>query len=290
MHKALDAAQSLQKDARVGQTNMFGMFAPSTGKSQEQILIFAPWSEKERLALEREALGFYLSGHPLDRYSEDSKKLGAIPTTSLVEQNHNAEVVVAGIVASMRERRLKSGDGRWAIVVFEDTFGQAEVLTFRRVFEENEMTLKSGEPLLIWGAALLDDIDDEGKQRTPKMRATKIMSLAEAQIERTRLVDIDLEIPKNVEDETLKQEWALGRPVHQWTHEANSFELMAKIQTVLQRFPGKKPVRIRMGMPEGFRVDVRLGVSCRTSIRRVDFSVRTTSRCGEGFATIVMQR
>ena len=44
-----------------------------------------------------------------------------------------------------------------------------------------------------------------------------------------------------------------------------SFELMAKIQTVLQRFPGHKPVRIRMGMPEGFRVDMRLGEELRVN-------------------------
>ena len=197
VQRALDAAQGLQKDARVGQTNMFGMFTADGGGEIEEIYDdVPPWAEKERLAYEREALGFYLSGHPLDRYVEDAKKLGAISTTQLTEQNHNASVVVAGIVASMRERRLKSGDGRWAIVTLEDTYGQAEVLTFRKVFEENEMTLKSGEPIVIWGAALLDDIDDEGMQRTPKMRATQVMSLADAQIERTRWVDVELDLPK----------------------------------------------------------------------------------------------
>ena len=78
-----------------------------------------------------------------------------------------------------------------------------------RVFEENEMTLKSGEPLLIWGAALLDDIDDEGKQRTPKM-SNKNYVVGGGSIERTRLVDIDLEIPKNVEDETLNKNGLWG--------------------------------------------------------------------------------
>ncbi len=260
VQRALDAAHSLQKDARVGQTNMFGMFTADDGAQIEETYDnVPPWAEKERLAYEREALGFYLSGHPLDRYVDDAKKLGAISTTQLTEQNHNASVVVAGIVASMRERRLKSGDGRWAIVTLEDTFGQAEVLTFRKVFEENEMVLKSGEPLLIWGAALLDDIDDEGKQRTPKMRATEVMSLADAQIERTRWVDIELDMPQRENADDTVQEWHRGQPVHRVTNDKACIALMEQIQTVMKRFSGKKPVRLRLEMAEGFRVDVRMG-------------------------------
>lgn len=260
VQRALDAAQALQKDARVGQTNMFGMFTTDGGSHIEETYDdVPPWAEKERLAFEREALGFYLSGHPLDRYVDDAKKLGAISTTHLVDQNHNAKVVVAGIVASMRERRLKSGDGRWAIVTLEDTFGQAEVLTFRKVFEENEMVLKSGEPILIWGAALLDDIDDEGLQRTPKMRATEVMSLADAQIERTRWVDVELDVPQVPTEATASQEWQGGQPLHRFTNDPASIELMEQIQKIMQRFSGKKPVRLRLEMPEGFRVDVRMG-------------------------------
>ena len=74
-------------------------------------------------------------------------------------------------MASLRERPLKSGDGRWAVVVVEDTFGQAEVLVFSKAYEEAEEKLKSGEPILIKGRVLIDDIDDDGQQLTPKMRA-----------------------------------------------------------------------------------------------------------------------
>ena len=119
--------------------------------------------------------------------------------------------------------------------------------------------MKSGEPLLIWGAALLDDIDDEGKQRTPKMRATEVMSLADAQIERTRWVDVELDLPQSVEAENIAQEWSRGQPLHRVTNNQESIALMEKIQQIMQRFSGKKPVRLRLEMPEGFRVDVRMG-------------------------------
>jgi len=127
------------------------------------------------------------------------------------------------------------------------------------VFEENEMVLKSGEPLLIWGAALLDDIDDEGKQRTPKMRATEVMSLSDAQIERTRWVDVELDLPKAADAESTVQEWSRGQPLHRITNDKESMALMEQIQKVMKRFSGKKPVRLRLEMAEGFRVDVRMG-------------------------------
>ena len=98
-------------------------------------------------------------------------------------------------------------------------------------FEEHEMILKSGEPLLIWGAALLDDIDDEGKQRTPKMRATKIMSLAEAQIERTRLVDINLEIPKTNAEKNLKQDFLKYGIMKKYLHHLKKVNTLIIIKT-----------------------------------------------------------
>lgn len=195
VERTLAEANLLKKDESTGQANMFALFVDDLApKANATCEVLSEWPEKERLRLERETIGFYLSGHPLDRYAEDSRKLGATPTTQLAHVRHMDSVQIVGMVADLRERPLKSGNGRWAVVVAEDSFGQAEVLCFNRAYQEAEELLKSGEPLLFQGRALIDDIDDDGRQSVPRMRLEKVLSLSQAQIERTRLVRMRLSI------------------------------------------------------------------------------------------------
>lgn len=191
--RAISSAQRLKKDSSVGQTNMFGLFIEGGNQDLlEEYEQVGEWPERERLEHEREALGLYLSGHPLDRYAPDIRKLGATPSIQLVNLRHLENVKVAGLPIDVRERPLKSGEGRWAIITLEDNFGRAEVLCFNKVYQQFEELLKKNEPLLIEGRVLLDDIDDEGKQAVPKMRMDSAMSLRVAQIERTRYVDVHI--------------------------------------------------------------------------------------------------
>src|SRR5206468_4114943 len=90
------------------------------------------------------------------------------------------------------ERPLKSGKGRWAVVVLEDSFGQAEVLCFSNAYEEAESLLKTRDPLIVTGRVLIDDIDDDGIAQKPKMRMSQVRLLADAQIARSSFVSIDL--------------------------------------------------------------------------------------------------
>jgi DNA polymerase III subunit alpha len=223
------------------------------------------WGHRDRLQREREAVGFYLSGHPLDRYVDDVRKMGSIPTVELTQVRHNSEATITGIVVGMKERVLKTGDGRWAVVTIEDTFGQAEVLCFSRVYETAEPLLKSGEPLVIKGRALIDDVDDEGKQLSPKMRAEEVVSLADAQIQRTRYLDITIPAPGKP-----------GRPAAPAFFDPRESESLAadstddsvlktieRVAHALQQFPGKVPARIRLAMPGGYDVTVQTGDAVR---------------------------
>jgi DNA polymerase-3 subunit alpha len=264
VERAIEAVAQLKKDRASGQTNMFEMFsaAGGGGEIQKTYLDVPEWSEKERLAFEREAVGFYLSGHPLDRYTDDAKKLGAIPTVELLNQRHNSEAQIVGIVAGMRERLLKSGDGRWAVVTLEDTFGQAEVLAFSKVFEESEMALKSGEPLMIKGRVLIDDIDDDGQQLTPKMRAAEVGLLAEEQIKRTRWLEVHIEVPPD--DEELEPSDERFDPTtddgqkRDLANEARAKKALEQIRRVVDEHRGEVPARIKLSMPAGYRVTLGL--------------------------------
>lgn len=267
LERALEAVQSLKKDRASGQVNMFDMFSQGAADDAHKTYTdVAEWGAKDKLSFERESVGFYLSGHPLDRYVEDAKKLGAGPTVELVNLRHNSEAQIVGIVAGLKERPMKTGDGRWAVVTLEDTFGQAEVLVFSKVYELAEPILKSGEPVLVRGRALIDDINDEGQQLTPKMRAESVESLAEAQIARTRWVEVHVEVPPAGDDTKLPERFdpdaAEAQRVDQ-ADEALADRCLGEIHAICREHPGEKQARLCLTMPGGYRVVLGCGDALR---------------------------
>lgn len=221
--KAMSQAQLINRDKSRGQTNMFDLFRVTVDeKMHEDYPEVGEFSQKEKLQFEKEAVGFYLSGHPLDPYEKLAKALGATPSVQLSSARHLEEISVVGVVSELRERPLKSGKGRWAVVVLEDSFGQAEVLCFSGAYEDAEALLKTREPLIVTGRVLIDDPDEDGNAPKPKMRLKCARLLSDAQIDRMSCLKIDL---ANVS-----------------VDERN----LSAINTIITGFPGDKPVRLRI--------------------------------------------
>ena len=165
-----------------------------------------------------------------------------------------------GIVASLKEKKLKTGDGRWAIVTLEDTFGQAEVLCFSRVYEAAEALLKDGAPVLVKGRALIDDVDDEeGKQMTPKMRAESVELLSDAQIARTRFLDVVLEVPRAAGAPVAPERFDPGTAADADRADEGTLVLLEKVARACEQYPGAVPARLHLEMPAGYRVTVQSG-------------------------------
>ncbi|MBK8482177.1 MAG: DNA polymerase III subunit alpha [Proteobacteria bacterium] len=197
---ALDEAQeqalTAQRDRESGQTSLFGLLdggstdqTTATRQVVERYPIVAEWAPRQRLAFERESLGFYVSGHPLDRYAEDLRRHASATTVTLAELADRAEVSVGGIVGDYRERPLKSGKGRMAIFGLEDLEGQVEVVCFSRAFEEHEATIKSGEPLLVTGRLRFEG---EGEGVLPRIDLQKVMTLDQFRVQKTKEVHLTL--------------------------------------------------------------------------------------------------
>lgn len=242
--KAIAHAQRLHKDQSRGQTNMFDIFCTTPEVAIEEYCEVGEYPQREKLYMEKEAVGFYLSGHPLDPFEKEASSLGAIPTVQLCSARHMEEVSVFGVVAELKERPLKSGKGRWAVVTLEDSFGQAEVLCFSNAYEQAEALLKTREPLIVSGRALIDDIDDDGMQQKPKMRLSEVRLLADAQIARSSFVNIDLSAVK-VDELLLK-----------------------KLNMLMLQNPGDKPVRIKLLVANHIAVQIHLPKS--THVRPSD--------------------
>lgn len=237
--KAMSEAQLHHKDQSRGQTNMFDLFASQKSLAiQEVYPEVAEFSPKEKLQFEKEAVGFYLSGHPLDPYLKVAKSLGAISTAELSQARHLDEVLVLGVVCELKERPLKSGKGRWAVVTLEDSFGQTEVLCFSKAYEDAENLLKTKEPLIITGRVLLEDIDEEGLLQKPKLRLVSAQLLADVEISRSSGLNIDFrEVAQPDEN------------------------LLRKLCQIVKDFPGEKPVHLNLLIDNELEIKLRLSKS-----------------------------
>jgi DNA polymerase III subunit alpha len=146
-----DAINAIQRAMRAKESGQHGLFFG--GGSNEPKVHFelrdaAPWTEEERLASEYSMLGFYVSGHPLEKHASRLKGLGAISLDEVEGQRNGKEIAVAGLIVGTRPMRSKKGQ-RWAIFTLQDMTGVQELLAFPESFGRLESILQPGQPLLL---------------------------------------------------------------------------------------------------------------------------------------------
>ena len=210
LDKAIELGQSAQKDRESGQTNLFAAFAMTAGPAvkmtpSETYPSVPEWTEKQKLAAEKEALGFFVTSHPLDSYADDLPRIATTTTGALPSLAESRDVrfggkgiSVAGIITQFRERPLKSGDGRMAFVTIEDLTGTCEVLVFSKVYAEYEQLLKCDDPVLITGAVMVDhgggkDEDNEAGGAV-KLRAQSVELLSDARAKKTKRLELAIPV------------------------------------------------------------------------------------------------
>jgi DNA polymerase III subunit alpha len=193
---ALEQGASEQRDRKSGQTSLFGLMdavsTSSGGPPATPAAVYPtvePWAAKQLLAFEKEALGFYISGHPLDRYRSDLSRYATATTSDFAEGKKGAgEASVGGIVAQYREMITKKGD-KMARFVLEDQAGMIEVVCFPKTFEKVRHHLVSDEPILCSGK-----VQNEGtaEQAEWKILLENAVPIAELRAQKTSRVDIHL--------------------------------------------------------------------------------------------------
>jgi DNA polymerase III subunit alpha len=115
------------------------------------------WTEEQLLAGEYGTLGFYISGHPMDRYAGRLKDLNAIELSTMETRRNGEDIVVAGIIVQSRPMRSRRG-ARWVILTLQDRTGVIEALVFPEAYQKLEMILKSNTPLLAKGRVAVEDL------------------------------------------------------------------------------------------------------------------------------------
>jgi DNA polymerase III subunit alpha len=134
-----DAVNALQRASRSRESGQHGLFG---GAATPERAIFelrdAPqWSEEERLTSEYAMLGFYVSGHPLEKYASRLQELKVVPLSEIEGQRNGREIAVAALIVGSRPMRSKKG-ARWSIYTIQDMTGVQELLAFPESFARLE--------------------------------------------------------------------------------------------------------------------------------------------------------
>jgi len=146
-----DSAQRTRDEKERGQNSLFGMFTAAAAAASMQLKNAPEWPEDERLRFEKETLGFYITGHPLNRYNEELKLFANATTDSLYK--HVDEVVnIGGIVSQIKKSKIKKGpnEGKMMAKFFlDDQAGSVEVVVFSDLFAKYMRWLDNGVAVLV---------------------------------------------------------------------------------------------------------------------------------------------
>ena len=177
LDQTLDDAAAAQRERERGQTTMFGVDAAvhtaAAALADPPLPAIAEWDLGERLKLERELTGFYITAHPLTRYEGVVNKFATATCAGVADLPDGREVRVCGIVKTVKAMTTKKGD-RMAYFTIEDLHGMIEVIAFPDLYKTAGTLVVSESVIRVTGTI---DRADKGT----RLKGTKIESLAELQ-------------------------------------------------------------------------------------------------------------
>jgi DNA polymerase-3 subunit alpha len=219
-----DAVAAIQRAARAKESGQGGFFFGGAGEPAHvefEMRDAAPWSEEERLTSEYAMLGFYVSGHPLEKYASRLEEMKSVCLSEIEGMRNGKEITVAALIVGTRPMRSKKG-ARWAICTIQDMTGIQELLAFPEAFGKLENVLKPRVPLLM-------------KVRVQVEEAGTRLSLQEAR-----------------SMEGMGEKPAAAAPVRiRMNLENLAGDMVDRLQDIFVSFPGRNPVVFDIVRPDG---------------------------------------
>lgn len=202
LEPAIENAQQRERERQSGQHGLFIDFTGDGGAvDAEPPLPAAPdWDEDVRLASEKEVLGYYVSGHPLDRFADRLIELNVVALDAIdsyADADRSAELAVAGVLSQLQIKRNKKAEA-WATAILEDTTGRRELLCFAGDYRRLEAQMRLTQPVWV-KARVLDGGDFRGGEAGPsqvKLGVVDIRDLATLQPTLPRLLHLDLALDR----------------------------------------------------------------------------------------------
>ena len=205
LEEAMNLGQSIQQERESAQVSLFGAaeIVKGNGNGGATLPTLPEWDEKVLLGFEKEALGFFITGHPLSRHAALMKRFVTADTAALAELPDKSEVRLCGIVATLKEILTKRGE-RMGFITIEDLTGSVEVVVLPDIYAACLESLKSDEPLLVAGTL---EVGEKGS----KIRASEVRSLKDVQGTDTRTVHFTLNAAGLERDQLVSLKGILGR-------------------------------------------------------------------------------
>ena len=237
LDKAMERAQRSQRDQAAGQHGLFGIFdeAPSAKSTDDPLPNVPEWDEHTRLQSEKDVLGFFVSGHPMDKYREKLRNLKVVDTSTACDmkpepqvfrrggnQEPQNEIQIAGVITGLKVAKSKRSGEMYAQACLEDTVGKIELIAFPQSYEKLAERLKIDVPVLVRG--VLRGEEDSA----PKLAISAIQALE----------DVKLRLP-----ESLRIKVPLHHP---------DAALLEKLQAVFLSTPGNGKLLLDFEEPGEF--------------------------------------
>lgn len=161
LDRAIEYGAKAQRDKLSGQTDLFaGLLGADNSLTDEPLLPeVKPWTRKEYLAFEKEALGFYASGHPLEDYADSIRAMAKTDGGNIAEFQHGEIVSMGGIVLDLAIKITKKGD-KFALFRLEDQFGSIKIVCWPEQFNKYKSLIQNDFAVLVKGKLELSDEQD----------------------------------------------------------------------------------------------------------------------------------
>jgi DNA polymerase III subunit alpha len=213
--KAMERAQKSQRDLAAGQSGLFGGLgaifddAPATVAHGDDPLPNVPdWDENQRLQSEKEVLGFFVSGHPMDKYADKIKNLKAVSTADALEmkpappptrrgqQQPENDIAIAGVIVGLKVAKSKRSGELYAQASLEDTVGKIDLICFPKDYPKLAEALKIDVPVLVRGQLRAEE------DAAPKLAVSSIQALEDVKVKLPQSVRIKVTLDRAT-DQTL---------------------------------------------------------------------------------------
>ncbi len=193
LDKAMEQAQKTARDRDAGQHGLFGIFeeASPAVSAADRLPNVPDWEESVRLANEKEILGFWISGHPLEKYQEKIEDLHALKTSEVLAMKNstpkNEDIAVGGLITGLRIAKTRKGD-MMAGLVIEDMHGRVEAAVFPEAYKRLYEKVKLEIPVLVKAAVRVEE------DAAPKLFINEITPLDEAKVKLPRSLRIAIQL------------------------------------------------------------------------------------------------
>jgi DNA polymerase-3 subunit alpha len=208
--KMMERAQKTQRDLEAGQAGLFGIFSAPAGDAKHDDLPNVPdMEESQRLAAEKEVLGFFVSGHPLDKYAEKLRNLpGVVDIATALEmkpppsngrrgQAPENEIAIAGVMLGLKVAKSKRSGELYAQAALEDASGKIDLICFPKDYERLAESLRIEAPVLVRGQLRAEE------EAAPKLAVSAIQALEDVKVRLPMNVRIRIQLDR-VSETTLE--------------------------------------------------------------------------------------